>query len=161
MNKHQELAILALRQMRGDERKHDIDEAIEWFSQQENDEIESLANLSGKSAKIAMYDQAVSALCRGGLNRAILLKPGYTFNKAHTIADVKPHELQCAGYLAGGVAVAFKQVGETDIGLDQIKFDDIHGRVDGCVVMNDAGLIAWIAVAVDCHGGELTIISNN
>lgn len=164
MSEHKALAIRALRLMRDADYGIDgtdsseIEAAIDWVERQDDEGDDSLYDLTPEPPRVVMYDSAVKAICQGHEHRAILLKPSYTLNKAHAIADVQPYEFE--GYPQGGVFVSFKITNDGDMGLDWIEFSDVNGYVGGCVVLNECGLIAWIACAVQGNGGNLTIFSD-
>jgi len=164
MNEYQKLAIRALNQMRGnDADSAEIDAAIDWVEQQDEGEYEEDTApdmMTTAPQKTLMYASHILAICQGGSARAILLKEGYEFDEQHTEADVRPFELCGGGHPPGGVPIAFKQVNETTMGLDAIRFYGIFGWVYGCVVLNEAGLIAYLPITAHCDGGDLTIISN-
>ena len=159
MNEYQKLAIRALNKMRGnDVDSAEIEAAIDWVDQQDEDEAPDMMTTAPQ--KTLMYANSIHAICQGGANRAILLKEGYVFDQHHTIDDVHPFELDGGGYPLSGVPAAFKQANEYTMGLDAIQFYGIFGWVYGCVVLNEAGLIAYLPITAHCDGGDLTIISN-
>lgn len=163
MNEHQKLAIRALEKIRNEDDWGDnvglaqIEAAINWIEQQDDDDDE-LPDFIPNQPASAMYDSSIQAITEGKNHRAILLKPGYVFDRRHSAADVLSHEFD--GYQKGGVPASFKPVNETTIGLDRIQFESIKGDVASCVVLNEAGLILWLACVNHGTGGDLTIISN-
>ena len=167
MNEYQKLAIRALNQMRGNNANSaEIEAAIYWVEQQkeceyededfEDREEDTAPDLPPIPASSALYASGVRALCQGGANRAILLKEGYVFDAQHTEADVRPYQLLDG---SSSVPVAFEPVNATTMGLRDIQFSHVTGDVSGCVVLNDAGLIAYLPVTARCDDSNLTITS--